>query len=176
MDKEKTYKNYREEFLPTKISYLLIGESPPFVETGKKLRYFYNYDNNDGGHILLSSVSYAFLNKKFSKMDNKKKVLEELSRKGVFLLDGTYSTINHIKSKKERQRKIFEDYPNLINEIRKRNLSQDTKIFLLHSNVIESISTKLRNDLKYEIIDVGFPRYYYDEKFTKIINGALKNE
>jgi hypothetical protein len=84
------YKEFAKEFLPIKIRYLLIGESPPYTPPREELRYFYNYRNNTGRQILLSSISYSFLNKKFyNKRDNKEEYLRELMRQGVFLLDAT---------------------------------------------------------------------------------------
>jgi hypothetical protein len=101
------YKEYALRFLPHKIRYLLVGESPPCTPSHEDLRYFYNYKSRSGGQILLSSVSYSFLNKKFyNQKDNREEYLEELMREGVFLLDATYEPINQIKEKKMRQSKV----------------------------------------------------------------------
>jgi hypothetical protein len=101
------YKKFAQEFLPPKVRYLLIGESPPCTPPNEGLRYFYNYRNNTGRQILLSSVSYSFLNKKFySKRDNKEEYLKELMRQRIFLLDATYEPINQIKDRKRREIQI----------------------------------------------------------------------
>jgi len=101
------YKEYALRFLPDKIRYLLIGESPPFTPSQEDLRYVYNYKSRSGMQILLSTVSYSFLNKKFySETDNREEYLKELMREGVFLLDATYEPINQIADKEMRRSKL----------------------------------------------------------------------
>lgn len=171
------YKEYAFRFLPDKIRYLLVGESPPFTPPHEDLRYFYNYKSRSGKQILLSTVSYAFLDKKFySKRDNREEYLKELMREGVFLLDATYEPINHIKDKKMRQSKIISAYPQLKENINDLPMREGAKILLIHRNVIEAIGEILREDFgNYKFYDIAFPRYNNDEQFKSRIRRAIDN-
>lgn len=166
---KEPYQHYAEDFKPKKIKFLLIGESPPLTPEGQELRYFYNYKNNVGRNVLLSTISFVFIGRGFRKGNNKKEFLNKLCEKGVFLVDATYTPINK-KNKKERREIIKEDYPSLKKNILNLNLSSDTKFFLIHNNVVFAIGEMLRNDFKqYEIISIGFPKYYDDRDFKEKI-------
>jgi len=127
--------------------------------------------------ILLSSVSYSFLDKKFySKRDNREAYLEDLMRHGVFLLDATYEPINQIKDKKVRQSRILGAYPQLKTNINDLPMKEGAKILLIHRNVIETIGGALREDFaNYKIYDIAFPRYHNDEQFKSRIRRAVEN-
>lgn len=171
------YKELAKEFLPNRIHYLLIGESPPYTAPDEDLKYFYNYRNSSNGQILLSSVSYSFLNQKFYvARDDKKDFLERLMGKGLFLLDATYEPINHIKNKKLRCSKIIDEYSYLKRNVRKLPLKKDAKILLIHGNVIKAIGRTIREDFKsHRFYDIGFPSYYNDENFKLKISRAIRD-
>ena len=164
-------------FLPDGIRFLLIGESPPFTPSHEDLRYFYNYKSTSGRQILLSNVSYSFLDKKFySKRDNREEYLKELMRAGVFLLDATYEPINQIKDKKLRRSEIISAYPQLKKNINDLPMGVEAKILLIHRNVIETIGGALREDFaNYKIYDIAFPRYHNDEQFKSKIKMAVED-
>jgi len=170
------YKEYAIRFLPDEIRYLLIGESPPFTPSQENLRYFYNYKSRSGRQILLSSVSFSFLDKKFySKRDNREVYLEELMKEGVFLLDATYEPINQIKDKKLRRSEIISAYPQLKKNINDLPMKEGAKILLIHRNVIEAIGGALREDFaNYKIYDIAFPRYHNDEEFKSRIKRVVE--
>jgi hypothetical protein len=172
------YKEFALKFLPDQIRYLLIGESPPFAPYGKSLRYFYNYNNCGNGQILLSTVAYVFLKDKFyTGTNDKKQFLERLAKKGIFLLDATYDPINQIKDKEQRRSKIEKDYPELKDNIRSLQLRGNAEILLIHRNVIKVIGQRLREDFRnFSFYDIGFPRYYNDEKFKEKIVAAIKGK
>jgi hypothetical protein len=171
------YKKLAQNFLPDKIRYLLIGESPPFTPPNEELRYFYNHRNDRGSQILLSSVSYAFLNEMFYvRRNDKKNFLEKLTEKGVFLLDATYEPINQITDENVRRSEIKKAYPRLNKNIRCLNLENQAKVFLIHCNVIREIGQRLRRDFKNLIFfDIGFPRYYNDQKFKEKIEAEFRS-
>jgi hypothetical protein len=125
--------------------------------------------------ILLSTVSYSFLNKKFySKTDNREEYLEELMREGVFLLDATYEPINQIADKKMRRSKLITAYPQLKKNIEDLRMEEGAKILLIHRNVIEAVGGVLREDFaNYKIYDITFPRYHNDEEFKSRIRRAV---
>jgi hypothetical protein len=170
------YKTLAQEFLPDRIQYLLIGESPPCTPPNEEPRYFYNCNNSRNGEILLSSVSYAFLNEKFyvgSK--DKRQFLEKLTKKGIFLLDATYEPINQIKEQKVRRSEIRGAYPWLKKDVQCLLLEAQAKIFLIHGNVVREIGQRLRGDFNnFTFYDIGFPRYYNDEKFKERIQAVIK--
>jgi len=172
---EGPYQKYTDEYGPEVIRYLLIGESPPYTPHDEEIRYFYN-SKNITSQILLSTVAYAFINQKFYKGDDKERLLEDLVAIKLFLIDATYETINTIKNKKIRLKKIMNAYPQLKQNINNLPLSDDAKIFLIHSNVTKAIGDKLRGDFrKYKIFDIGFPRYYNDEEFKIRIQNAIQD-
>jgi hypothetical protein len=171
-----TYKKYSSRFMPNKIRYLLIGESPPYTTPDEALKYFYNHENSKGGQILLSSVSYSFFSKKFYQdKDDKEGYLRTLQKTGIFLLDATYEPINKIKSKKLRRSKISEAYPQLKKSISSLPLQKKAKIILIHNNVIKAIGNNLREDFKYRFYYIGFPRYYNDKRFKERIQDAIQD-
>jgi hypothetical protein len=127
----------------------------------------------------LSSVSYAFLNKKFYVgKDDKRQFLERLKEKGIFLLDATYEPINQIKDKKLRCSKIEAAYPELEKSIQNLPLRDDAKVLLIHANVIKAIGQALKevfSNLGYRFYDICFPRYYNDEMFKERIQEAIED-
>ena len=125
----------------------------------------------------MSSVSYAFLDKKFYvDSDNKKEFLNLLMENGIFLVDATYEPINKIKDKKLRQSKIERAYPELKKNIIALNLSGNVKILLIHKNVIKAIGGTIRKDfITYKCYDIGFPSYYNDDNFTAKIRKAIED-
>ena len=171
---EGLYKKYAKRYKPKNIRYLVIGESPPYTPNDEELRYFYNDKNIDSSQILLSSVAYSFINKKFYKGDNKKELLKNLVAKDLVLIDATYEPINKIKNQQARISKILEAYPQLKQNINQLSLSDDAKIFLIHNNVVKAIGNKLRTDFNgYRIFDIGFPRYYNDDNFKRKIQADV---
>ena len=56
------YKELAEKFLPNRIRYLLIGESPPYTPPNEELKYFYNYRNRtcqgDSGRTCTMAAAY----------------------------------------------------------------------------------------------------------------------
>lgn len=174
---EEPYKEYAEKFIPDEIRYLLIAESPPHTPVGERLRYFYNYNNSSRSQILLSSVAFTFLARKFNaQQDNKKQFLTDIAEKGVFLIDATYEPINRIEVEQDRLKKIKQDYGKLKKNILSLPLRDDTKFLLVHNNVIKAIGDKLSADFgNYEINDIGFPSYYHDRRFKKKILDAIEH-
>jgi len=169
------YKKFAQEFLPHKIRYLLIGESPPRTPPNEGLRYFYN-NNDRKRQILISSVSYAFLDEKFYVEGDKRRFLERLTEKGIFLIDATYEPINKVKEERVRRSKIKEAYPRLSNNIRCLPLENQAKIFLIHCNVIKEVGQRLREDFNnFTFYNIGFPRYYNDERFKERIEAAIRS-
>lgn len=171
------YKELAKKFMPNGIRYLLIGESPPYTPPDEDLKYFYNYRNSKNGQVLLSSVSYSFMDLKFYVgRDDKKNFLRRLMRKGLFLLDAIYEPINHIKNKKLRRSKIMNAYPQLRRNINKLPVEKDAKILLIHGNVIKAIGGTIREDFKsHRFYDIGFPSYYNDENFKLKISKAIRD-
>ena len=171
------YKELAEKFLPNRIRYLLIGESPPYTPPNEELKYFYNYRNSKNGQILLSSISYSFLGEKFFVgKDNKEEFLNGIVKKGIFLLDATYEPINHIKDKKLRRSKIKDSYPLLKKNLSNLPLKHNAKTLLIHGNVIKAIGGTIREDFKsYRFYDIGFPSYYNDENFKLKIRKAIRD-
>jgi hypothetical protein len=173
------YKELALRFRPDEIRYLLIGESPPFTPPGKPLKYFYNYKNTAGGQMLLSTVCFAFLGQKFYVgRDDKRDFLKRLREKGAFLLDAVYEPINQIMDEKIRQAKIGIGYFQLKKSIETLPLITRASILLIHGNVIKAIGKRVRDDfgsLEYEVHDIGFPRYYNDERFVKRIRISFKD-
>jgi hypothetical protein len=170
------YKKFAKEFLPEKIEYLLIGESPPkSPPDAEELRYLYNYKDYRGNQSLLSNISYAFFKEKFYvRRDSKREYLEKISQEQIFLIDAVYEPINHINNTIERKSIISEGYPDLKKNIKKLPLNQDAKIFLIHNNVVDAIGDKIRNDFKiYRVHNIGFPHCFHDPEFRRKIQEVI---
>lgn len=171
---EPPYDEFAIKFMPKKIKYLLIGESPPVTAPGDPLKYFYNPDDTKR-QLLLASVSYAFLYKKYNqRLDNKTVRLKELQANQVFLLDATYEQINQLR-KRQRIEKIKEAYPRLKRYIEDLPLGKKVKTLVLHSHVVTAIGYQLKDHFSssYHEPEPLFPRYYYDPRFVSRIKDAL---
>ena len=174
---EGPYKELATKFIPKRIKYLLIGESPPYTPESEELRYFYNYKNSSRSQILLSSVAFTFLDKKFNaRIDSKGWFLKVIADKGVFLVDATYEPINQINDEQERLTKIKQAYEKLIKSILSFPLVDDAKFLVVHKNVIKAIGDKLRADFSnYNIYNIGFPSYYHDRNFKRKILDVIEH-
>jgi hypothetical protein len=69
----------------------------------------------------------------------------------------------------------LEAYPQLKKSINSLPLQKGAKVLIIHGNVIKAIGQKLREDFSYRFYDIGFPRYYNDERFKKRTQEAMKD-
>jgi hypothetical protein len=96
-----------------KVKYLLIAEAPPWSAEGEDIKYFYGLDDETKSHLenstLLKSLSKSFFGDSY-RISSGKEFLNDLSHKGLLLIDILPFAINYkpFKNKKE--------YASLINE------------------------------------------------------------
>ncbi len=177
------YERWANEFRPTKIKVLFIGESPPCpvhdCYSPKELPYFYNPDQQGKFGSLNSGFAEA-LDQEISDNKSKREFLALFKEKGLYLID--YSMEPQVC----RHMDVFRNaIPGCISRVNKLKLSKDTKIvFVLPASKYfrtrkprrsyDQIVSELKNGVGNYVYDfVPFPsrskRKVFVNKVQKII-------
>jgi hypothetical protein len=93
------YERYSRPYKPKSIKVLFIGESPPYIEDGEPVRYFYNEE--DESWSLAKSIAPLFKVNTI-KPGWKQEFLRTFMDHGYFLVDLSKEPINHISRKDRR--------------------------------------------------------------------------
>ena len=140
------YEKAAEGYIPKKIKYLFIAESPPHkpIKSGD-MKYFY-FDKITVGDALLKNTIESIFSKKY---DSSKKGfwLRELRDKGFFLIDAVDYPIDQFKGDmKKRNRHIRLNFNTLIEKLKKLGIDRNTKIVLIKKNIFEILGEKLKEE------------------------------
>mgnify|MGYP000997141423 CR=1 FL=1 len=177
------YKTARERYLPQKIKYLIVAESPPAFKGDKPTAYFYFSDVPKADSLFYSMV-YALFDFEFSKsIYDREKVLTLFKDNGFYLIDAVDYPINkdkefnHIDDSmrkmiiKENKARFESHLESLIS---RGNLDKSTKTILIKETVYSQYSNHpLLNVLNTKYI--GFPTCSIDRKFAKIVRELVFN-
>ncbi len=166
--KKEYYLTLRNKYLPKCLKFVFILESPP--ASGK---YFYD----DQGSISepLFSAMMKLLN---FKPRNKRDGLDYFANTGHFLVDATYESVNKF-SDTDRDKKILENYENLIADL--ENLSNPTQIefILVKANVCRLLESRL-SDKGFKVRNKGivipFPSTGQQSNFSKEIKKIYETQ
>ncbi|MEM4134696.1 MAG: hypothetical protein QXV73_05810 [Candidatus Micrarchaeia archaeon] len=170
-----------DKYMPIKIRYLLICESPPLDCS----HYFY-CEEDRGNQILFATIIKAFYDYDYkNSLGNKKALLNRLKEDGVFLIDAVDYPINrdvkggkvNLKNKKmeikNNKKNLFD---RLCNMKRQKVLNGDTKIILIsktvHSCLYEELITRGLNVINDN--PIKFPFYYRDRNTVDCLRYVLK--
>jgi hypothetical protein len=160
------YHKLRQKYLPQKIKYIFLLESPP-ISGG----YFYDPDGR-ATEQLFSAVMKVINYRPVSKADG----LREFARRGYVLVDATYSPVNHIKNERKRNQAILRDLPDLIDGLRKMVGRRRVKIILIKANICQMLEAPLKA-VGFNVINNGisvpFPGSGQQNKFFQAIKQLL---
>lgn len=172
----KYYWGLAKKYLPTKIKFLLIAESPP----KKPKNYFYYTEKDQGNYSFFQNIILAVLKTQYrGDIEVKKILLDMFCKQGFFLTD----SVNH-PIEKTPEDEITESIPYLFYKRlkllnRNGNIDSETKIILIKKIVCEILQKPLQdnNDIifnkKFGVKCVGYPRYYSDKKFIKDLGDVI---
>jgi len=101
-NKEK-YEKCAEKYLPDKIKYLLIAESPPYNLTKEgKIRYFYCKTATEGDALLINTIKSIYSVEKY-RGSYKEACLKQIQSDGFFLIDAVEYPINQFNKDKKKE-------------------------------------------------------------------------
>ncbi len=154
----QTYKNMASLYLPYKINFLFVLESPPYPSDGILL-FFYNLKTPSKKDTLFKLFIRAIYNIKYKKGDDKHKLLLEFKNDGYFLLDAVGYPINRdingieVKDEKIKCSEIDNNKSILLEQLKQFKkqglLDENSKLVLIKKSVFNTI---------YEFLnEMGFP-------------------
>lgn len=177
------YKIPREGYLPPKIKYLIVAESPPAFIGEKPKAYFYFPDVPKADSLFYSLVN-ALLDFKFEKyIHNRIQVLNKFKENGFYLVDIVDYPINKDRSNIDidnftrnllirKNRKQFENHLKTL--IDRGHMDNDTKALLIKETVYSEYSKHpLLNVINKNYI--GFPSYVNDRGFAEKVRDCLRH-
>lgn len=160
------YIDLREQFRPSKINVTFVLESPPV--SGK---YFYD-PKGKTGEPLFSAMMKVIGHEPAIKEDG----LVAFSKTGFFLVNATYSPVNHIKSMKKRNEAILADLPELIQDLKYSLGNQQVRVVLVKANICRLLEEPLKT-AGFRVINNGtivpFPSHNHQPNFHKQIKKVL---
>jgi hypothetical protein len=154
----KIYKQHQHNYLPTKIKYLFVAESPPAFEGESPKAYFY-FPEVPKADILFYTLIKAIYDLDFIKyVDSRTEILKRFQSDGYYLVDAVPYPINKTK--------VWEDVPNSKRQeiiLANKNLFEASIKELISSNKIDSTTqTILIKETVYNV--------YFESKLLRVIN------
>lgn len=142
------YESIRQRYRPGHIKMLLIAESPPPAPEIQSSRQFYYTDRVRQDDRLFTNTMRALYSEAADLPEteleaDKDRWLRRFQADGYYMIEALEKSQQHKVTKKQRQERIRESLPWLIE--RMRELAEpDTKIVLIKSNVFEAAGGPLR--------------------------------
>ena len=177
-DLAKYFWNLAKPYLPTKIKFLLIAESPP----KNQRNYFYYIEKDQGNYCFFQNVMLAASDIKYrGDIEEKKKLLSQICEKGCFLIDAKETPIEE-NAKREILKARTRLFNRLIEFNGKGKINSDTKIVLIKNLVCELLKKPLEEDNNI-IFDkstgvqcVPYPRFFTDPNCYANLRNTLSNK
>lgn len=173
----QTYDQIRQTYRPKNIKVLLIAESPPPAADIQSSRHFYRTDRIRVDDRLFANTIQALYSTQttnFKEIDlekNKEQWLKKFQADGYYMIEALEESQVHEVTKKQRQARINDAMPKLI-EI----AGKDTKIILIKSNVFEVAAGPLRaagyTVLNKELVD--YPGRYNQQAYQKKLRDLVQ--
>ncbi len=161
------YHRLRAKYTPHHPKLVFIAESPP--ASG---RYFYD-PSGRVTELLFRAMMRDVLG---ISPTSTGEGLSEFAKAGYLLVDATYVPVNKSFPNKERDAKILEDYPLLLEDLQDLLPSKATKIMLIKANVCRLLDAKLQSD-GFNVINRGivvpFPAFGQQTRFREAVKGLL---
>jgi hypothetical protein len=176
------YEELRRTYRPDHIKYLFIAESPPPGAEAGGSRHFYRSDTVRRGDRLFVNTIQALYPEAADKPEadleaHKEAWLRRFQANGCYLTEALEVSQRHEVTKEERQQKIREALPRLIERV--GELAEDeTELILIKSNVFEVAAEPLRaagfRVLNQYLLDYPgrFNQRAYRTKLAEMMQGA----
>jgi hypothetical protein len=173
-----TYETIRKRYRPTHIRVLLIAESPPPAAEIQSSRHFYRSEKARTDDRLFTNTIRALYPETASlpepELEQYKKTwLQRFKADGWYMIEALETSQHHGVTKAQRQARISESLPHLLERVRKL-AAPDTKIILIKSNVFEIAAEPLRQAgfavLNTELVDYPghFNQHAYRDKLARL--------
>lgn len=173
-----SYETVRQKYKPEHIKYLLIAESPPPAPYIQSSRQFYYSDRiRKDDRLFVNTIRALYPEtvglKEVDLEHDKAKWLHKFKNDGWYMIEALEESQKHGVTKSERQDKIAQALPRLLERVAKL-AQKDTKIILIKSNVFEVAAEPLRQAgyrvLNTELVDYPgrFNQKAYREKLKKL--------
>lgn len=176
------YDDTRAEYKPKHIRYLLIAESPPPSAEVQSSRHFYRSEAvRTDDRLFVNTIKALYpeaADKTESQLEPDKEAwLRRFQADGWYMIEALEVSQRHKITKEQRQERIREALPRLLERARQL-ASSDTKIILIKSNVFEVAAAPLREAgftvLNTELVDYPgrFNQRAYREKLAHLAKVA----
>jgi hypothetical protein len=175
-----SYEDVRRKYKPKQIKVLLIAESPPPAQEIQSSRQFYYTDRIRRDDRLFINTTKALYQAAAElpepEIQAKKEVwLNKFKDDGFYMIEALEESQEHEVTKKQRQEKIHQGIPRLIERV-KGLAGPNTKIILIKSNVFEAAAKPLKqagfNVLNTELLD--YPGHFNQRAYREKLAGLLK--
>jgi hypothetical protein len=175
------YKTHREKYLPEKIKWLFVAESPPAFKGEIPQAYFY-FPEIPKADSLFYTIIKAIYNIDFEKhVHNRTEILTQFCKDGYYLIDSVEYPIN-----KNTQ---FVEIDNSVREIIIKNNSERFNNHIseltIKGHIVKSTATLLIKETVYNQYSqipnlniankgyIGFPQYVKDRNMIELIRKIL---
>jgi hypothetical protein len=173
-----TYDTIRERYRPAIIKVLLIAESPPPAADIQSSRHFYRSDKIRTDDRLFTNTIRALYPETAHVPEReleqqKEKWLHTFQSDGWYMIEALEASQEHAVTKQERQARIQQSLPRLIERVRALT-DTSTRIILIKSNVFAVTKTPLQQAgftiLNTELLDYPgrFNQRTYREKLATL--------
>jgi hypothetical protein len=173
-----SYDMIRGRYRPAHIKMLLIAESPPPAAGVQSSRHFYRSDKVRTDDRLFANTIRALYPEtaelpEAALEQDKEQWLRRFQQDGWYMIEALEASQQHEVTKKQRQTRIGDHLPRLIERVREL-AEPDTKIILIKSNVFAVAAAPLReagfNVLNTELVDYPghFNQKAYREKLAAL--------
>jgi hypothetical protein len=166
MPSKSHYHKLRQKYLPEKINFIFLLESPP-----KSGDYFY-----DPAGRTTEQLFSAMMKLIDCQPESKAGGLKEFAKKGYVIADAAYSPVNHIRNERKKNEAILRHLPGLVDDLRKMTGRQRVRLVLIKANICQMLEAPLKaigfNIIK-NGITVPFPGSGQQKKFFTAIKRIL---
>jgi hypothetical protein len=175
-----TYDEVRKKYRPERISCLFIAESPPPAAAIQSSRQFYYADRiRKDDRLFINTIKAIYpeaLDATEAELEGEKdQWLRRFQQDGFYMIEALEDSQEHEVTKKQRQARITEVLPRLIERVRAL-AGKETKIILIKSNVFDVAAQPLRDAgftvLNTELVD--YPGHFNQRAYREKLAGLLK--
>ena len=143
-----TYEEIRQQYKPERIKVLLIAESPPPNAEAQGSRHFYRTDKvRMDDRLFINTIKALYPETAETQVadleKDKERWLQRFKNDGWYMIEAVEKSIVHAVKKPERQERIREALPRLIERVRGL-ANENTKLILIKSNVFDVAGEPLR--------------------------------
>jgi len=126
------YLSMRDKYLPLKLNTIFVLESPP--ASGK---FFYNEEGRVSEPLFSAMMKLLNL-----EATNKRQGLELFAKTGHFLVDATYTHVNHL-TEIERNAVILQCFEELASDLKKLAEISEIELILVKANICRLLESRL---------------------------------